>query len=421
MNYQEKSNWILYIAGSSVSQFGSLIFTFAVGLYVLDKTGSSTQFATTLVMALLPNLLLSPFAGFIADRFNRKTIVVVTDVLNGLLFIMFFLMTTIIEVSIPMTYAVLLITNIFSSFFGIAFESAKAQLVSDNNLTSINSVSQIIMAAAHIMSPMIGGLVYGWIGLQQFMLLNGISFLLSALSEVFIDFEFNKSQLSGDNERVTNIIAATREAIRYLVTSKHLLYMMFFFFICNLALSIGIQVPMPYILYNHFGVDASLYGLLSATFPIGLIIGAILIKPLVARVELKTIIHCGGFIIGFIIMIIGLPYFVDIPEEISVVAIYYGFSSFVCGIGIAFIDVPISTIFQQSVESHYRGRIMGIFRPIIKVANPVGFIFSGYLLSGLDPLLVPLLTGVLFVIVFLGYLFVQQDTNTRTIEVSDVV
>lgn len=416
MKIKEKRNWLLYIVGASVSEFGSLIYTFAAGLYVLDMTGSSIQFATTLVIALIPNLVLAPFAGFFADRFNRKLIVILMDILNGLLFLCAFLMTNIMSVNIQIIYLTLLLTNIFSSFFAIAMESAKPQLVSDDNLTAINSVSQIIMGAANILYPIIGGLIYGWMGLQQFMLINGISFLISALSEIYIDFNYNKAQLVNTRFETTNIMIATKDAFIYLIRNKNLVYMMFFFFIVNLAISIGVQVPLPYILYNHFDMDTNLYGIVSATFPIGLIIGALLVKFLANRFEQKTIVHIGGGIIGIITILVGLPYYDTQIHNITSIAVYYGIVSIFCGYGIALVDITIRTIFQQNVDSPYRGRVMGLFRSVIKVANPIGFIYSGYMLGKMNPFWVPLQTGIVFIIIFCVYLLIQRNRGQAHIE-----
>ena len=68
----ESSNIALYTIGSLISHFGSAIYAFAIGLYVLKITGSSLSFATTLAFGVIPVILLSPFAGVIVDRFNRK-------------------------------------------------------------------------------------------------------------------------------------------------------------------------------------------------------------------------------------------------------------------------------------------------------------------------------------------------------------
>ena len=99
---KEMKNLILYGLGRAVSSFGSIIYSFAIGLYVLNTTGSGMKFAVTLLVAFLPSLILTPFAGVLADKFDKKKIVVRMDLLNGLLFVLFYFYISVLNSTIKL-------------------------------------------------------------------------------------------------------------------------------------------------------------------------------------------------------------------------------------------------------------------------------------------------------------------------------
>ena len=80
-------NILLFVIGKFISLFGSSIYSFAIGLYILKITGSATSFALALVLASVPRIILGPIAGTIADRFNRKTMIILSELLLSLIHI----------------------------------------------------------------------------------------------------------------------------------------------------------------------------------------------------------------------------------------------------------------------------------------------------------------------------------------------
>jgi MFS transporter, DHA3 family, macrolide efflux protein len=183
-----KRNMLLMVIGKFTSLLGAGVYTFAASFYVLQVTGSGTSFAITLLCGALPHILLGPFAGTVADRFNRKWIVIGTDVICGIVMLVAFLIAITSGPSLLLIYMTSTLLSICSTFFNVAFTSSLPTLVDDSRIQRINSLSQAAGSSANILSPIIGGVVYGLLSLSSFMLINGITFLLSALVEVFIVF-----------------------------------------------------------------------------------------------------------------------------------------------------------------------------------------------------------------------------------------
>lgn len=418
----EKRNIILYILGNGVSQLGSIIYSFAIGLYVLNTTGSGMKFATTLILAFIPMIVLTPFAGVFADRFDRKRIVVIMDLMNGLLFLVVFAYIYLRPLNLLVIYLTSFVTNILTTFFGIAFESAKPQLVEEENLQRINSTSQIIMAGSGILGPMLGGAVYAMVDIRLFILFNGLSFIGSGLSEILIDFNYNKKIPKTNSETFKGVFASMKGGFIYLMGKKKIMKLFSYFLALNIAISIAIQVPLPYILNNYLKLSSSTYGVISGVFPVGMIIGAVLVGKFTEKYTNNKLFLGLSYITSLLIIMVGIPVFISIlllNQWTSL--IYFSIIMISFGFIVSLIDVPIMTMLQRSIEEEYRGRAFGILIPMIKIINPIGYFIAGALVNIINPFYVPLSVGIILLIfvyarknILMGHIIPLTRDTTET-------
>ncbi|WP_242832590.1 MFS transporter [Clostridium saccharoperbutylacetonicum] len=157
---KEISNIMLFSVASSISLLGTAIYNFAIGLYVLRITGSGLSFAVTLSVSVLSTILVNPFAGVLADRLDKKLLAIITDMLNGILFIGLYVVTCRSTLNLSMIYVSTFLLNVFTTVYGISIEAVKANLVSDEKLISMNSIIKVIESTAAILGPSIGGIVF---------------------------------------------------------------------------------------------------------------------------------------------------------------------------------------------------------------------------------------------------------------------
>ena len=189
MNRKEQINLYLTLCGKGVSELGSKLYGFAMSFYVLKLTGSAQSFAISLLLTTLPSIILSPFVGVIVDRFKKKSIVVLADFVSGALMLGFYIGTRTSELSLPMIYFATFALSVMAVFLGTAFRASYPNIVSKGHLTKLNAYTQGLDSMLSIVAPILGGVVYGLLDAKMFMLINGISFLLSSFSELFINFE----------------------------------------------------------------------------------------------------------------------------------------------------------------------------------------------------------------------------------------
>ena len=126
--YKENKNLILLSLGKLISLFGTAIYTFAVGLYLLKTTGSGLTFAINIVLYTLPMVLINPVAGVVADKIDKKIVVVGSGFLNGIFLIGIYLLAGKIGLSITLLYISTFIMTVLAAFFNIGIESAKSPL-----------------------------------------------------------------------------------------------------------------------------------------------------------------------------------------------------------------------------------------------------------------------------------------------------
>lgn len=135
-------NIILMMIGKMTSLLGAGIYTFAMGLYVLKTTGSGMGFAITLVCGSLPRMICGPIAGAVADRVNRKWLVIGTDLLSSLTMLSMFILATIFGSSLLFIYISAALLSICASFYSVALTSSIPSLVDEGRIQKASALNQ---------------------------------------------------------------------------------------------------------------------------------------------------------------------------------------------------------------------------------------------------------------------------------------
>lgn len=380
-NKKERLNFILFSLGKFVSIFGASIYSFAMGLHVLEITGSGLSFAMTLIVSIIPMLIINPFAGVVADKFDKKKIVVSMDILNGIFLILLYMVSSIYGLNLLIIYISTFITTIFTTIFGISMESAIPNIVSENMLMNINSISKIIDSTSSILGPMVGGIVFALIDIRYFILFNGICYIFSGVSEMFIDFKHN---YNGSNKRENNIsfVEDMKNGLEYIIERKDIIGIFSVFISLNFFMGLSITIPLPYIINNVLTLDSRSLGIIQSAFPIGMIIGALIIKKVMQRASYKKILIFASLALSICTNLLGVPIvFKNLLFTNTIYTFYYCGIMIVFGVAISFIDIPIMYMLQKLIPDEYRGRVLSIAMSMVKIILPLGLILSGFLLN----------------------------------------
>lgn len=369
----------LFIIGKLISVFGSAIYTFAIGLYVLKQTGSGFSFALTLFVGLIPTIIFSPVAGYMSDRFDKKKIVVFMDFANGMMFLILFMLTLKFELNQPMIYISTFMTTVFTTFFGIAFEAAKPNLVADEKLMSINSLSKVIDSTALILAPVLGGLIFAFTDIKTFILINAVCFIFSAGIETMIDFNYNiksTAEINDDGGFVEDI----KDGLTYIRKSSEIVKMINVLVILNFFISFSVTVPLPYIINNLLNLSSNQYGIIQGAFPVGMILGAVAVGKIIEKIDYMKLLIFSSITLSVAIALLGLPLVLADASSLAYM-IYYISIMVIFGIAISFIDVPILWLMQKSIPDNLRGKVLSISMSIVKLIAPLGLVISGMIIN----------------------------------------
>ena len=369
----------LFIIGKLISVFGSAIYTFAIGLYVLKQTGSGFSFALTLFVGLIPTIIFSPVAGYMSDRFDKKKIVVFMDFANGMMFLILFMLTLKFELNQPMIYISTFMTTVFTTFFGIAFEAAKPNLVADEKLMSINSLSKVIDSTALILAPVLGGLIFAFTDIKTFILINAVCFIFSAGIETMIDFNYNiksTAEINDDGGFVKDI----KDGLTYIRKSSEIVKMINVLVILNFFISFSVTVPLPYIINNLLNLSSNQYGIIQGAFPVGMILGAVVVGRIIEKIDYMKLLIFSSITLSVAIALLGLPLILADASSLAYM-IYYISIMVIFGIAISFIDVPILWLMQKSIPDNLRGKVLSISMSIVKLIAPLGLVISGMIIN----------------------------------------
>ncbi|MCF8001698.1 MAG: MFS transporter [Halanaerobiales bacterium] len=419
----ENKNLILFLSGKSISLFGTAIYTFVVGLYLLKTTGSGLTFATNIVLYTLPIVFINPFAGVMADKMNKKKVVVGSDLLNGVFLLVIYLLAQKIGLSTFLVYISTFLMTVLSVFFNIGIESAKPNLVKKESLVKINSLARIIESISHLIGPVIGGLIYVVVDTKIFILINAISFLFAALIEYFIDYDYNKKpddqSLVVNKFIYSNVWSKMKEGYDYIFNRSHLRGLVYIFIGLNFFFNFTIIVPLPYLLNSVWKVDSFIYGIVQSGLPIGMILGALSIKKILNCTEYSILLKKIGFYSSLIVLGFALPIVVisDSPSQ-NFILFYYTLLMIISGIIVSLVDIPASVLLQNIVPEKLLGRVISVKLSIIKIVVPITLLLSGYLLE-LVPISIIFLIGSIIFLLFNIFFFISTP-GKDFINVSEV-
>jgi MFS family permease len=399
----EIKNVFLYSTGKTVSIFGTAIYQFALGLYVLKLTGSSLSFATTLMLGVIPMIMVNPFAGVIADKFNKKKLVVSMDLLNGLLLVGVYLVSGVIGFQLWLIYLTTILMTVFSTFFGVGLEAAKPNLVSQNMLMNINSIGKIIDSVSSILGPILGGVVFAIFDIRSFIIFNGISFLFSGISLLLINFKYfqQQSNVVHQNEPRMKIhfFKDIKEGFHYVMERKNIMNLFVLLISLNFFIGFTLTVPLPYIVNTVLKLGSKNFGMIQGAFPIGMIAGALMVKKLTKKIPYSLLVGYLSVSLSTLMMLTGLPVLLEKYQFSPVYhVIFFSMVMFLIGVIVALIDIPFSYIMQNEIPEEYRGRVLSIGISIGKVMLPLALVISGILLTLIPSYMIQMIGGGLFLL-----------------------
>jgi MFS family permease len=398
----ENLNIRLFLGAKLISLFGTRIYSFALALYILKITGSGTSFALSILMGTVPGIVLSPFAGMVADRIDRKKMTIFLDIVSGLAVFALLFVSSIYGLKIVFIYATTFTLSVVNTFYDIALQSSMPNLVTDKLLTRINSYSMSVSSTASILCPIIGGAVYGIVPINIFLVINALSFFVSSFAEVFIDFNLNKKQpevpQAPAKMGIKSTIEDIREVFNFLKDKKALMAVLKYAFLINFFGN-AVGAAAPFILNNIVKVESYQYGIINGAASVGMLVTSIILGKLPEKEKKKGSLVLGIFMFGIITAAYGIPTLNGLRGiGLFVWFIYFILISVVEGVFGVIINVPFGVMLQRLTPDNLRGRVNGVFGTLVMGITPIAVILSGILIDTIPAYILTSVCGIALII-----------------------
>jgi len=357
-------NFFLLWQGQLVSMLGDILYMIALDFWILDITGSTGLMGLLSALTMLPRIVLGPFAGVFVDKWNRRNIIVLTDFIRGIVITFVGIAGIFGFIQVWMVFIVGIISGLCSAFFGPAVNSIKPELVHESKFVKANSVTSLATSGMDMIGSAIGGVIYVAIGAPYMFLANGISYLISAFTEIFI----TEPKREKKAEKIT-FVEDFKEGFRFLWNFKTLRNLFLLASLLNLFVNAAFILILPYFKSMPF-LGPEKYGLFMASIPMGMLVGSALLSIISIKKNQKFKIYKFGALIC-----LGLLPFVVIVENFYVM-IPIAFISFL-------FNVIFNTIFNSAimlvVPSDKRGKIGALMNTISGGLQPIGTLVGGIL------------------------------------------
>lgn len=353
--------------GQIISVLATNMSGFALTIFVFQKTGSATSLALMQVFFITPFLLISPIAGVWVDRYNRKTMMMVSDLTAGIATVAILILQALGMLEIWHLYAAAIFQGIGNAFQWPAYSAAISTMIPKEQYGRANGMMSLIDMGPGILAPMLAGALLPLITLTGILTIDVVTFILAIMILLAVHIPQPKRTEEGAQAQ-GNILQEAAFGFRYIFARPSLLGLQLVFFFGNLCLGIANTVLAPMVLLRTDNNSASLGVILSAG-AVGGVLGGVIMS---AWGGFQKRVHgvLAGWIVSSIFMaIVGLG--TTVPVWVAALALSTFFAPLINGSNQA--------IWQAKVAPDVQGRVFSARRLIAWMTNPISPIIAGTL------------------------------------------
>lgn len=382
-------DFIIMVVGQIISILGSALLRFALSLFVLDITGRADLFAVLFAISSLP-ILLTPFGGAIADRFNRRNLMVLFDFVSSGIVWMFFIGLLTDNHSVLWIGLVMVLLSFISAMYTPAVMASIPLLVSDQKFEQANGIVNGVQALAGVTAPVLGGILYGILGLKTLVIVSGLLFFFTAIVEMFMTIPFVKR--SYDGHLVPTLLKDMKEGFTFVVKQTFILKCLLLAALLNLLLTPLFIVGVPIILRVTMKSSDTLYGIGMGVIDLATILGALTMGYFAKKLRIHTL-YIWVLVSAFLVIPMAMAVF---PRTLQI-GYYPSYTLFIgCALVIAMmmtiISIYVMTLVQKDTPNEQLGKVMAIMMAVSQCMAPLGQMGYGLLFEFFqDNIYVPVL------------------------------
>lgn len=365
--------FLLLWSGRFVSAIGSGLTSFGLGVYIFQQTGKASQMALVTLLAFLPSLLLSPAAGILADRYDRRLLMVLGDSLSaaGLLFILICLMRG--EGYFWQICVGVAASSVFASLLEPAYKATITDLLSPEQYSKASGLVQVAGSAKYLISPVLAGFLLTVSDIRLLLILDICTFFVTVTATLTVQ----KGLHSRKEETSFSFLKEMKEGWNGLARSKGILTLVVMGAVITFCLGVIQTLVSPMVLSF---ADSAALGTLTTVIATGMLVSSLLLGGVSIKNGYTAVLCASLFGAGVCMALFGLR------ENLLLMGIW-GFLFFAM---LPFANASLDYLLRTNIDNGIQGRAWGLIGLISQLGYVAAYGTSGFLADYLfTPLLLP--------------------------------
>lgn len=362
-----KNNFFKIWSGQAVSQLTSSVIQFALVWYLTDRSGSAMLLTVAMFIGFVPGALLGPFIGVFIDRYNRKYIMILSDLFIAIVSTILIFAGMFGELSISLILFVMLLRSIGTAFHHPTLLAVTPQIVPADELTKCSGYSQGLESISMLISPAIAAILYSNWTLSTIIILDVIGAIVAVIT-LYLS-KIPKQKIKQNISKI-RVIYEAKEGFLILKSNKAVMGLVLISILYTLAL-MPTSALFPLMSMSYFGGTSTNASIAEISFSIGLLAGSVILG-IWGGTKKKVYTIIGSYLLmSFSLIYTSLLS----PSDFSIFVIM----SCLMGLSGPFYWGMYNSILQRSVDEQYTGRIMSLTSSIKFVSAPIGLSLSGFI------------------------------------------
>jgi len=352
--------------GQAISLIGSGMTQFAIIIWAWQETGQATSLALAGFFGFAPVVLISPLAGALVDRWNRKLVMMLSDLAAGVGTIALLLLFSSDQLHIWHIYALAAFVGIFQAFQWPAFSAAISLMVPKEQYARANGMLELARAGSGILAPVLAGAVIGFAGITWVFIVDIVTFSFAVGALLIIHVPEPEITTEGVQSR-GSIWKEAGYGFKYIWQRPSLFWLQMVFFFINITATFGFTVMAAMILARTHN-DTVILGSVQSAGAVGGVVGGLLLSTWGGP---KRRIH------GVLLGMIGVSIFSSIMLGFGRGLTVWAIGMFVGSFFLPILNGSNQAIWQAKVAPDLQGRVFSVRRLIAQIAAPVSMLLAG--------------------------------------------
>lgn len=357
--------------GQAFSMLGSHLVGFAFVWHLTETTGSATILALGTLMQMLPQVIISPIAGALVDRWNRKMVMIVFDSITALFTLLVAILFLFDSAQIWHIFLVMFVRSACGQFQWAAISASTTLMVPKRHLSRIAGANQTLNGVMNILGPAFGALLIAALPMQGVLFIDVSTALIAVGPLLFFSIPQplrNGSQAQAETGGKSSLWQELAEGFRYVIGWPGLMAIIIVAMLVNLLINPAFSL-LPLVITEHFGMGAYELGFINSAFGVGVILGGLVLSAWGGFMNRILTSLVALTISGGTILAVGVA-----PANMYLLAVagmaLFGFLN-------PMVNGPLMAVMQAKVEPELQGRVFTLLTAGAGLASPIGLMIAG--------------------------------------------